>query len=651
MLTHRILVCTLTAALTFTVAPLGAATADGGTGDKTRREALVGRVGGAVEALGTLPRLAAKPGPRALQLSAFMAAGKPAVAFTDSQKARAAANALVPATTPVITAPTAGSTATGLLTVTANSTAPTVRFAMQASEASVDAPVVGGTATAQISTYGAHGSQVIEAADCDDLDSCGASATISVTVDNVPPTMTSPVNGSVVGTSFTAAANSSGGNVGFLLNGVLADVATGSPFERILYTDGLSAGQYPVQAVVCNTAGTVCATERPGTAVTVTVKKNLTPSIRSVSPSPFSPGNDGRKDTTSVTYRLETLQTVTWSVRNGNGTRVVGPRYLGAKGAGTHSFTFNGRSNNGNLLGSGRYTLHLDTAHVVTGSTLRGHAQATVLVDRSGPRAANVHPSTGTFHPAKDGYRDSVKLIGRINERLTILGVQITNAAGKSVKKISSPQSGPGLVGVSWNGTDRRGRRVPAGTYQFRFSMQDTAGNRGTSGRSKVTVSDKRLVKKSGSKTVSAIGSSVRKVVGACSDVFSPGARGWKGSIGYYSDYYGCSYYDTDYLASVDHATTVPQAIRYGSMRIDTYGGKSLNAYNDVAAIIYYTADGSLSNVGRVLGSAPQWWKGPSVGPKFITQGGRIKWLAGNTGGNYYDIRSFAIHYTYYVLR
>jgi hypothetical protein len=208
-----------------------------------------------------------------------------------------------------------------------------------------------------------------------------------------------------------------------------------------------------------------------------------------------------------------------------------------------------------------------------------------------------------------------------------------------------------GPVAVSWNGRRANGSLVREGGYRFRFVMQDLAGNRSASAKDTVTVSHKKLEKRTGKKTVTAYGSATTVYKGACSDLFSPGARGWAKSVGYYSDFYGCSYYEGDDLAAANHAITLPDAVKYGTVRISVYGGKALDSYNDEAGLLYYDGDGDLTSTGRVLNSAVQTYDGPAVGSRFVSRTGRVRWMAATIEGNYYDIKSFTVRYSYFVLR
>lgn len=554
-------------------------------------------------------------------------------------------------TAPTITAPADSSDVSGTVDLAADSTAPVVQFTVPDLGFSVDVPVSGGTATTQVATYGLEDQVELYAADCDGAGTCGDPVYVTVNVGNPAPSLSEPTDGMVVGTSFPAAATTTGGSVAFLIDGAVVVTDTSAPYEQTLYTDGLTAGQHTVSSVLCDSSGTVCALNHPSPPVSVTVKQNLAPQILSVSPSPFSPGHDHRKDTTKVTFRLETAQTVAWRVTTAAGASAIGATSLGNLAAGTHSFTFTGQRGSGSYLPTGSYRIHLDTSKVISGSTVQGHSQASVKVDRTAPKLKSVKASPGTVFPAKDHYLDSVQLRAHLNEKVTSVRVEIFDAAGHKVRTLSTGKRSAGGLGLAWNGKSSKGAVVRAGRYAFRFVTEDVAGNRATTSKVRVNVSDKRLVKQAGVKTVTAKASGSKALIGTCSDLFSPGARGWANSIGYYSDYYSCSTTQGDDLAAAIHVTSLPKAVKYGTVRIDTSGGKGRNHHGGKAAVVYITAKGDYSNLGASLGPADGTYKGPTANASFITSKGRVSWLAGTIGGNNYDIKSFTVRYSYFVLR
>jgi hypothetical protein len=54
---------------------------------------------------------------------------------------------------------------------------------------------------------------------------------------------------------------------------------------------------------------------------------------------------------------------------------------------------------------------------------------------------------------------------------------------------------------------------------------------------------------------------------------------------------------------------------------------------------------------GAYLGASEGWYAGDVVpGESFVSSNRKFRWWAGTTDGMYYDIRTFRISYTYFVL-
>jgi hypothetical protein len=96
----------------------------------------------------------------------------------------------------------------------------------------------------------------------------------------------------------------------------------------------------------------------------------------------------------------------------------------------------------------------------------------------------------------------------------------------------------------------------------------------------------------------------------------------------------------------------LPEAIRYGTVSVSAYGGRGDPRYRDSAKIVYYDSLQNLSDHSVRLG--------PSIG----THGGKpvkatpllirsrvLRWMTITTGVAWYDVRSYRVDFTYYVLR
>ena len=175
--------------------------------------------------------------------------------------------------------------------------------------------------------------------------------------------LTEPTEGSAATTdTVRASATTSGGSVRFLLDGKPARTDTSAPYSADLSTAGLADGRHTVSAVQCRSDGKVCDSGRNSTAG-VAVSR-LHPRIVGQSTRLLSPAKDGRNDTATIAYRLETRQAVTLRVRNAAGA-VVRSRSLGTQPAGTHRTSWDGRRAGGGAVRS--WPLHPRDLHQRTG--------------------------------------------------------------------------------------------------------------------------------------------------------------------------------------------------------------------------------------------------------------------------------------------
>ena len=236
---------------------------------------------------------------------------------------------LPPATTPTITSPVDGSTSSGVATVSATSSAPKVRLGI--GDLTKVVTTSGGAATATFATYGLNGPQTASAADCSAISQCSeTAATVTTTVSNAAPTITSPAEGSTqTGDQIRVSAEApDGAAVRFRVDGTSLSATTTAPYTASLPLETLANGTHTVSAVLCRADAARCDTGNP-VRVGITVQR-LHPSITGLSTAQLSPNGDGRNDATTVRYRLEARQTVTFRVRDGAGRIGCPPRSRGA---------------------------------------------------------------------------------------------------------------------------------------------------------------------------------------------------------------------------------------------------------------------------------------------------------------------------------
>ncbi|MFC4782878.1 FlgD immunoglobulin-like domain containing protein [Nocardioides sp. MAHUQ-72] len=553
--------------------------------------------------------------------------------------------------TPVITEPTPGATVSGAITLAATSGDTSVRFGLTSYPWTQSVPVVDGVASTTFETFGLNGPQQLTAQDCDATGCSASTAAVDVTVDNAPVAIVQPSDNATVGTSVSVMATAPGGAVRFLLDGAPIAQATSAPYTTTIDTSALAQGAHTVSAIACSTDLARCDASRPDQVV-IDVRNRLAPVITSAAPSTFSPNGDGRKDTTEVSYRLDSAQSVAWRVLNRSGQTVRGPVELGTLGAGSHAWKFNGRNDAGSVLGDGAYTVRLETTRTVGGTEVSGSAERTVEIDRTAPLARRMRATPRTFYPVKDGYRDKATVKTDLSEDVQSLRAEVVDARGRRVRTIDSGAQRRGTRTLVWDGRSNSGARVTAGRYGVRLTLRDAAGNQTVTDSKSLVVSDKRLVKRSAVKTMAPKSNLAGHVIGGCSQIWYPAKKNWPGSLSYLSNYEVCyDPTDTQLLAFTRHAIKLPAAVEYGKVRVDTYGARSVPGYPDIGLVFYETRSGDISEQGGILRASQRWHSGDAVrADGFVSRKHLFRWWAGTSNSNFYDVKSFRVSYSYYVL-
>ncbi len=547
---------------------------------------------------------------------------------------------LPPATTPTITSPVDGSSSSGVATVSATSSAPKVRLGI--GDLTKVVTTSGGAAAATFATYGLNGPQTASAADCSAISQCSdAAATVTTTVSNAAPTITSPAEGSTqTGDQIRVSAEApDGAAVRFRVDGTSLSATTTAPYTATLPLETLANGTYAVSAVLCRADAVRCDLGNPAR-VGITVQR-LHPAITGLSTAQLSPNGDGRNDATTVRYRLEARQTVTFRVRDAAG-RTVARRALGTQSAGTHSFVWNGRVD-GKAVRDGDFRVEIAAAS----GAQRGLASRSLTIDTKAPALGEVTRSSPRVLPVRDGYLDRVALSTTLREPVGSVALEI-RSAGRVVRTVTRTGVGAKPVALVWNGRDAGGRIVPSGGYTARLVVTDPAGNRRAGASMSLTVSGQRLVRHSGSKTVTARESLSESFVDDCSLVFRHSTGKRKGWIGYYASG-TCD--SGDAYAVADHQVRLPTAVRYGTVRISAHGGRGDPRFADTARLVYHDSRQNVSNVEFRLGSVLGTYTGPTVSAAKHVIGTRLlRWSTYTAGTNWYDVDTYTVRYTYFVL-
>lgn len=297
------------------------------------------------------------------------------------------------------------------------------------------------------------------------------------------------------------------------------------------------------------------------------------------------------------------------------------------------------------------YTLRMELSYddPDVGQVKTGFAGVDFRIDTVGTPITKVSATPGQLYPYRDNYRDSVAITVARPWDYVKLRLEILNANNTVVKAFVVPTTVTDET-FTWTGRNSAGRVVPAGTYHFRATLTDAAGNVTTKSQGSVSVVRKKVVSKTFTKTYSASGSLVKKVViGNCSTLASPSKRGWAGSLGFYSNA-KCSNSFEASIIETRHAVKVPAALKYGSLRVSMYGGAAREASRSVAYLAYINTKLEFTKP-VVMMPAVGSHAGPSVsGGAFVFDDRSIGWDVFNVKGSRYDVKSFTVKLSYTVL-
>ena len=204
--------------------------------------------------------------------------------------------------------------------------------------------------------------------------------------------------------------------------------------------------------------------------VYLTIHVASTVASAAVSPTQFSPNGDGAKDTTTLTYGLETSATVSVDVANAGGAVVRSLRPATAQSLGSYAVIWDGRDNAGLVAADGNYTL-LITASGVSGTT---QVARTVTLD-------NLQPVVSEAAVGPDPLLlPGTATIGFATTEAGSATVYVINAAGATIRTLTSTTVKAGANTMTWDGMDTAGVQAPAGAYQIRLYVKDLASNKAT---------------------------------------------------------------------------------------------------------------------------------------------------------------------------
>ena len=188
----------------------------------------------------------------------------------------------------------------------------------------------------------------------------------------------------------------------------------------------------------------------------------------------FSPNGDGRKDSTSITFKSN--EKVAWT---GNVSDSSGANVLSTDSSQTTSLVvFRGYNLDGSALADGEYSGH------ATFTDLAGNSYSpppeTVVIDRVPPKVS-FSMDLEYFSPDGDGVKDTVVASFTSSEPVKGL-LTITDKMGQDFGTLGgfgrAYQYVDGVFDYVWNGITGSGLYIPDGVYGVGSTYEDRAGNR-----------------------------------------------------------------------------------------------------------------------------------------------------------------------------
>lgn len=185
----------------------------------------------------------------------------------------------------------------------------------------------------------------------------------------------------------------------------------------------------------------------------------------------FSPNNDKAKDDVVLLPEVASNDRVrSWSVTvvDEKGTVV---RTFKGTGKVPDKITWDGKNDRAELASDGLYTANLEVQYIT--NEIERAASFKVMLDTTPPQA-KVSTQYLVFSPNGDKQKDTLAI-----EQDSVPGDDwegaIIDARGTVVKQFVWKNK---AVTFEWDGTDNQGNKVPDGTYSYRLSATDAAGNK-----------------------------------------------------------------------------------------------------------------------------------------------------------------------------
>lgn len=350
---------------------------------------------------------------------------------------------LPPATAPTLTSPDGTAPLSGVVTLTATTTEPQVRFLVDGTPLGTPADVVGGTAGASWETWGVTDGQYQVAAIACNAIGCGpSSAAVTVTVQNPAAAITSPGPGTaasgLVGLDVTT--SDAAPAVRLVVDGQPVGVpvpVTANAAHLVWDSAGYANGSRTVAVAPCTTLG-VCGTPA-----------GIALDLQNAAPAVTAPAGN---QVVSGPFRLTAAAT------SGGVRFLLDGRRIGFDGTAPYELVHN-------------FSLVVDGAHQLTAqacsateSLCAGPATTVPLTARSlHPRITTTSPSV--FSPNGDGRAERTTFSVHLPD-MERASWYVRNAAGTVVRgPVGLGTLAAGTHAVVWDGRTSSGARVGIGTY------------------------------------------------------------------------------------------------------------------------------------------------------------------------------------------
>jgi hypothetical protein len=392
--------------------------------------------------------------------------------------------------------------------------------------------------------------------------------------------------------------------------------------------------------------------------------------ILSVTPAVVSPNGDGRHEVFRVKAKVTQYsgQTLRWKVQGIDLNNIITPlgpweRNVSADvGAdGVVEFPVNVYAKAREVLASSSQERIYFVSVVSSGAENAScpdtdEPSALLNIDTTPTVITSVAARYTTFYPARDRYRDSIKLRLGFHNPVQGHSVKLVHRrTGKVMRVVDLVTKGTRSAYFVWNGRTKGGRLAPAGRYQLVVRSEDTVGNRRTQALNPRTfgiqLSHKELVAKTWRRTVSAQRSVFRDDSGRCSVLRKPGVRRWAGSVGYYSQQRCKGSGMRSRMAAAVHRVRLPAAPRYGTVQISAYGGEARPRTGHRASFGYFLRDGSVSKanvLGYAVGNHATTRRRAAA---LMNSKRQVHWSVATAYGQKYDVKSFTVRLKYWALR